>query len=155
VATLDAYVSYDPMSLFSLLNYLAEGVDVVNGSPYAKRGRVENVSWRRVLLSKIANRLYALVLGSRLTSLTGICRVYRLFCLSDLKFSHGGFASQAEVLGKLILSEKRISKVPVTLSGRITGHSKFKFKVVFDHVLLMLEFLSVQLTHGIRHTFEQ
>src|SRR5207247_1582762 len=77
VASLDADCTYEPTQLLSLLKLLTEGVDVVVASPYHPGGKVVGVPRWRLALSRLASRLYGLVMRNQLDTYTSCVRIYR------------------------------------------------------------------------------
>ena len=150
VASIDCDCTYDPHELGAIIPLLADGVDVVTGSPYHPRGAVRNVPRWRLSLSKGASALYRLVLRQRLHTYTSCFRVYRRSAVAGLELRHGGFLGVAEMLGRLDLAGSRIVEYPTTLNVRVLGHSKMKVvRTVSGHLRVLGELAYLRL-RGVR-----
>src|SRR2546423_9762367 len=112
VASLDADCTYDPQQLASLLARLADDIDVVVASPYHPAGRVEGVPRWRLALSRLASRLYGLVMRNHVHTYTSCVRVYRRSSVVDLPVLHGGFVGIVELLWQADRPNGRIADRP-------------------------------------------
>ncbi len=138
VCSIDADCSYDPHELADMLPLLTEGVDVVTASPYHPDGGVLNVPRWRLVLSKIASRLYRLVFRHQLHTYTSCFRVYRRSVVAKVEVRRGGFVGLAEMLAQLEQGGARIVEFPTTLKSRLLGHSKLRVvRTAIGHLLLM------------------
>jgi dolichol-phosphate mannosyltransferase len=126
VASIDADCTYQPVQLVSLLGLLTDDVDMVVASPYHPAGKVAGVATWRLTLSRLASRLYALVLRNQLHTYTSCFRVYRKSAVVDLPLTRGGFVGVVELLWQLDRRGGRIVECPAVLSVRITGQSKMR-----------------------------
>lgn len=126
VASLDADCTYDPLQIVSLLKLLDDEVDVVVASPYHPAGIVAGVPRWRLALSRMASRLYAMVIRNRLHTYTSCVRVYRRSAVLDLPVSRGGFVGIVELLWQLDRRGGRIVECPAVLTVRTTGQSKMR-----------------------------
>jgi polysaccharide deacetylase family protein (PEP-CTERM system associated) len=146
VCSIDCDCTYDPHDLEKLVPQLAEGVDLVTGSPYHPEGRVFNVPPWRLTLSKMASSLYRIILRNKLHTYTSCFRVYRRSAVADLKLKEGGFLGVAELLGKLDLKGSKIVECPTTLEVRILGVSKMKIaRTITGHLRLLITFVAARL----------
>ncbi len=126
VASLDADCTYEPTQLVELLKRLSDDVDVVVASPYHPAGRVVGVPQWRLALSRLASRMYGLVMRNRLHTYTSCVRVYRRSAVADLRLSHGGFVGIVELLWQVDRRGGRIVECPAVLTLRATGQSKMR-----------------------------
>jgi len=126
VASLDADCTYEPTQLVELLKLLKESVDVVVASPYHPEGRVVGVPRWRLSLSRLASRLYGLVIRNQLHTYTSCVRVYRRSSVVDLHLSHSGFVGVVELLWQVDRRGGRIVECPAVLKVRTTGQSKMR-----------------------------
>src|SRR2546423_5300424 len=101
VASLDADCTYDPQQLASLLARLADDIDLVVASPYHPAGSVVGVPSWRLALSRLASRLYGLVMSNKLYTYSSCVRVYRRSSVIDLPPVQDGFAGIVELLWQL------------------------------------------------------
>ena len=79
IITIDADLSYNPSHIpklaYALLN--DETVDIVVGSPYMEGGKVKNVPFIRLFISKAANKFVGFSMPENLSTVTGVLRAYR------------------------------------------------------------------------------
>lgn len=140
VASIDCDCSYDPHELRSMVPLLAEGVDLVTGSPYHKGGVVLNVPQWRLALSRAASALYRAVTRQKLHTYTSCFRVYRRSAALDVELTHGGFLGVAEMIGRMDLRGSQIVEYPTTLNVRVFGHSKMRvLRTALGHLGLLSE----------------
>ncbi|MDX1948464.1 MAG: glycosyltransferase family 2 protein [Pirellulaceae bacterium] len=138
VASIDADCTYAPRQLTLLLPLLTDGVDVVVASPYHPRGRVAGVPPWRLAISKLASRLYRLVLRNKLHTYTSCFRVYRRASVAGLRLKSGGFVGIAELLCQVDQRGGRIVECPAVLTLRQTGHSKLRVvRTALAHLRLL------------------
>jgi dolichol-phosphate mannosyltransferase len=138
VASLDADCTFDPVCLLELLAQATPSIDVVVGSPYHPKGKVENVPAWRLVLSKGASWLYQRLMRSKLYCYTSCFRVYRVSTLRTVNVEAGGFVGMAELLWKLDRAKARMVEVPAVLNVRRYGQSKMRtLSVIGDHLKLM------------------
>ena len=150
VASIDCDCTYDPHELVHMLPLLAEGVDLVTGSPYHARGSVRNVPAWRLSLSKSASALYRLLLRQKLGTYTSCFRVYRRSAVLDIELDRGGFLGIAEMIGKLDLAGSMIVEYPTTLNVRVLGYSKMKvIRTIAGHLSLMVLLLRLRMGGGV------
>jgi dolichol-phosphate mannosyltransferase len=126
----------DPADIPRLLDKMAEGYDVVSGW---RRDRKDK-RVRRVLLSRIANRLISRVTGVSLHDYGCSLKAYRTELLSGIRLygeMHRFIPIYASWQGA------RVAEIPVTHHARRAGESKYGleriFKVVLD--LMVIAFL--------------
>jgi polysaccharide deacetylase family protein (PEP-CTERM system associated) len=138
VCSIDCDCTYDPHQLRRLIPMLTDGVDLVTASPYHAQGKVWNVPWWRLALSKGLSRLYRLVLNHQIATYTSCFRVYRRAAVIGLPVRAGGFLGVAEMLGLLDLSGGRIVECPAALEVRLLGRSKMKIaRTMAGHLRLL------------------
>jgi len=130
ITSIDADLSYSPDHLPRMLALLAErpDIDFVVGSPYAKGGAAIGVPWGRLMISKWGNRVLALAMPGGLTAVTGILRAYRREVLELLDLESNDKAIHLEIVSKALAAGFKPVEMPSTLTGRVRGKSKFRFK---------------------------
>lgn len=126
---LDADLSFPPEEIPKLLTcYEKNRPDCVIGSHLLNGGSFLNILLHyRLLITKVANALYALVLGTRFTAYTPLFRLYDAPSLRALPITSESYTVSAEIIFLLIKSKLSIEEVPVTLRARSIGISKMKF----------------------------
>lgn len=121
------------------------GVDFVIGSPNLGGYGAGIPGWRLVI-SKLANILYRVLLGRPITSINQIFRLYKTEQLKNLPLGATGFDINAEILFKLVFRGKTFVEVPAELTQRIYGVSKLNYaKEIRRHVILICKILKWKL----------
>jgi glycosyltransferase involved in cell wall biosynthesis len=138
VASIDADCTYEPVQLLSLLERFEDGVDMVVASPYHPEGQVVGVPAWRIAISKLASRLYRLVLRNQLHTYTSCFRVYRRSSVVHLPQTRRGFVGVVEMLWQLDRRGGTIVECPAVLTVRKTGHSKMRtLATALEHLRLL------------------
>ena len=153
VVTMDADLSHDPGILPQLLDALAHA-DVAVGSRYCRAGAlVENWSFHRLLISRLATALVRLCTGVTLSDPTSGFRCWNAALLRrvDLDAVHsGGFAFLYELLLHARRAGARFHEVPNVYRGRVHGESKLNLAIILEAVRLLPRLLSLRLAAGLR-----
>lgn len=117
-------------------------VDVVVASPYAKGGRLENVPFKRVLLSLLGNRILRLTVPLPITMLSGMTRGYAGDFIRNLSLEEDRKEIHLEIISKSVMLNARFSEIPAILRweppkpGVKKRKSKFKAKkLILSHLL--------------------
>ncbi|KAB8320229.1 glycosyltransferase family 2 protein [Tolypothrix campylonemoides VB511288] len=117
IITLDLDLSYSPEHIEQLLSKIRQTrAKVVLTSPYMKGGKVSNVPWLRLFLSVWANRFLSFATKGKLSTLTGMVRVYDASFLRSLNLRSTGMDINAEVIHKAMLLNAEIEEIPAHLS---------------------------------------
>jgi glycosyltransferase involved in cell wall biosynthesis len=138
VASLDADLSYSVDVLTSMLQALVEDpeADIVLGSQCMPGGRYENVPFVRLFYSRVGNIVLRASLPRRVYTSTSVARAYRRDVLRSLNLESDGKEIHLEILAAAMALGYRIVEIPVVLSARTKGHSKFKpRRTVQSHLL--------------------
>ena len=146
LAMLDADCTYDPLLPIAMLDLLTDDVEMVVASPYHPQGRVEGVPGWRLGLSRMASRLYGLVLRNKLATYTSCVRVCRKAAVVNLPVRNGGFVGIVELLWQLDCHGGKIVECPAVLKVRTTGQSKMR---VARATLAHLQLLSRAACHSV------
>lgn len=137
-ASIDADCTYDPTVLAPMLQLLHDDVDLVVASPYHPHGGVEGVAPWRLAISRMASRLYRLVMRNKLHTYTSCVRVYRRRSVVDLPVRSRGFVGIVELLWHLDRRGGKIVEYPAVLRTRKTGQSKMRvFRATLAHLRLL------------------
>jgi undecaprenyl-phosphate 4-deoxy-4-formamido-L-arabinose transferase len=130
IVTLDDDLQHPPEEIHKLLNKLAEGFDVVYGSP-----RVLPHSWGRNLFSRFTKRTLAYVMGLRTVQDIGSFRAFH----SKLRLAFEGYRNP-NVLIDVLLSwgTARFGVVQVEEEQRSLGHSNYNFLKLFQVAMKVL-----------------
>jgi dolichol-phosphate mannosyltransferase len=139
VIEMDADMSHPSDRLQELVR-MAESADLVIGSRYVAGGRTSGWTWRRETLSRVANVLAMVVLGTRVRDLTAGFRCYRATALRaiDLPTVHSnGYAFQVEMTHRILRAGLSVTEIPITFTERRAGTSKMSGRIVLEAVRLL------------------
>src|SRR4028119_1003701 len=147
IVTLDGDLQNDPADIPMLLAKLEEGYDLVSGW----RKNRQDAALTRLLPSKIANWLIALITDVRLHDYGCSLKAYRSELVADMNL----YGELHRFLPALAFIEgARITEIPVRHHPRRFGHSKYgldrTFRVIMD--LLTISFMKKFLTRPM-HVF--
>ena len=139
IITMDADLTFRPVDVLKLIEkYRETSADCISGSPYLEKGLMEEVTPFRLLTSRSVNFLYRMLLGSRITCVSPIFRLYRRSVLVEMTISSRNFEINAEIISKLLIGRKKVVEVPVPLLKRKYGESKINLKKEVKNYLLLL-----------------
>ncbi|MEM1973815.1 MAG: polyprenol monophosphomannose synthase [Thermoplasmata archaeon] len=139
---MDADLSHDPADIPKFIAKCEEGYDLVIGSRYT-RGTISVVGWdfRRLLLSKFANKYATTILGLRfLTDVTSGYRCYRRRVLENIdldRIKSNGYAFQIEMAYRTYQKGFRIGEIPIIFYERNSGSSKMSKKIIREAALMV------------------
>ena len=130
IVSIDADLSFAPNHIIDLINVLKNepDVDFVIGSPFVPGGIVQNVPFHRLWISKLGNKVLRYTMPNRIYYSTGVFRAYRRKVIDSLELESDDKEIHLEILSKAIALGYRVKEVPVVLTARTRGKSKFKFK---------------------------
>jgi glycosyltransferase involved in cell wall biosynthesis len=124
--TLDADMTFDPADIPKLMEKI-DDYDMVIGSPYIKGGGLEGVPWYREVISKLGNFVLTRSMPYNVKSTTTVFRAYRRELIDAIDIESDRMEINPEILAKAGSLGYRVMEVPVKLSTRIYGESKFNF----------------------------
>jgi glycosyltransferase involved in cell wall biosynthesis len=129
LVSIDADLSYAPVYILDLLDalYADPEVDFVLGSPYMPGGDTEGVDPRRLLISRLGNKVLQATVNRDVYTYTGIFRAYRRQVLETLELDSDGKEIHLEILSRALGAGYRVKEVPAVLRSRKKGRSKFRF----------------------------
>jgi dolichol-phosphate mannosyltransferase len=159
IVSIDADLSYDPRYIIDFVEALRkeQEIDFVIASPYMPGGDVQDVPLFRLCISKLGNKILRFAMPNRIYTSTGIFRAYRRKVLDSLELESDGKEIHLEILSKAIALGFRVKEIPVILTNRKRGKSKFKFRKttishlafsVFEKPMMIFGFIGI-LTLGI------
>jgi len=131
--------------------------DIVVASPNLPGGAYRNVPLKRVLFSKLGNRVIRMFMGDRVTMNTGMTRAYRREVIRSLPLSEDGKEFHLEVILKATTFGYRIREIPAILEWKQYKHSGERVerksssrvgKLVVSHSLFSLFANPVQYVWG-------
>jgi len=109
------------------LEPMQKGVEFIKGTRYAKGGRVEGVHWKRVLVSRVGNKLAQWLMHVPLTDFTNGFRAIKADIWGQLATTERGFAMLIE---EVYLAKRlgiSFAEVPYVLTARQEDSSQSKF----------------------------
>jgi dolichol-phosphate mannosyltransferase len=139
IATMDADHSHDPSDLPRLID-AAANADLVLGSRYVPGGRTQGWPIYRRSISRIGGIYARLVLGVRITDLTGGFKVYRMAALEALELDSiesDGYVFQIETTYRTLRRGFQVVEVPITFVDRVAGKSKLSRRIVAEAILVV------------------
>lgn len=124
---MDSDLSHKPEECYLFLEKIKkENCDLVIGSRYLKDSNVTNWSKKRIVSSKIINKMLNLILGINISDYTNGFRLYNrqaVKYLTKIEIKSKGFIVLSETAFKLKQKGFKISEVPTTFLERKYGQS--------------------------------
>ncbi|MCP4396642.1 MAG: glycosyltransferase family 2 protein, partial [bacterium] len=114
IISIESDLSWNTGGIMDILRKFEENptVDVVLGSPYMKGGRVENVPFRRLAISKFGNKILGMAMQGNFTMVTQMFRGYRREVLVALELEADRKEIHLEILSKAIAAGFRVVEIP-------------------------------------------
>jgi len=143
VVTMDADMSHNPKDIPRLLAE-SGNAELVQGSRYAKGGRIVGWGPYRKLLSWTANFLYRLAFGLKQREVTTSFRVYSRKCAQIVVNRVKADKYEFAIASALIINDYglRINEVPIEFVNRVQGKSKLKTAdIIYSVRYLLLTFI--------------
>ena len=129
IITMDIDLSYSTDHIEKMLNAIKEtNSDVVIASPYMKEGKVTNVPFKRILLSRIVNKFLSLLSYQKIHTFTGMVRAYNAKFLKNLSLKSQDFEINPEIIYKALLLRGRITEIPAHLDWSFKKVTRYKRK---------------------------
>lgn len=149
VITMDADLTFRPEDVAKLIEkYRETRADCISGSPYLEKGLMEEVTAFRLLMSRSVNFLYRTLLGTRITCVSPIFRLYKRDVLNGMAITSSNYEINAEIISKLIIGGKKVVEVPVPLLRRRYGASKINLlKEIKNYILLLYKIVKTKYLH--------
>ncbi|CRG96466.1 dolichol-phosphate mannosyltransferase, putative [Plasmodium gallinaceum] len=142
VIIMDADLSHHPKYINDFIEKQKEtNCDIVTGSRYNKYGGISGWSFKRVLISRVANFLSQFLLFINLSDLTGSFRLYRTETLKEIieKIEGKGYLFQMEVIVRANKLNKKIEEVGYVFVDRLFGKSKLSSYDIFQFFFGLLK----------------
>lgn len=124
--TMDADFSHNPRYIPAMIE-MSQVKHVVIGSRYVVGGGQRNCSWKRVLLSRVANSVARLLLGLKAKDATAGFRLYRREVLESIPLDQIFSSGYSFLVEMLFLCQRRgwqIGEVPIIFEDRRKGKTK-------------------------------
>jgi dolichol-phosphate mannosyltransferase len=141
--TMDADHSHDPKDIPRLLRQAKEGSDIAIGSRYCSGGEVKGWNFRRVMISRVANRITAGLVGLPINDFTSGFRCYSRKYIEKVlpKLHSETYEIQIETLRQARLHHAEVAETPITFTNRKMGKSKLTKNEILSFLLYMLRTL--------------
>jgi hypothetical protein len=135
VVVLDIDLSYAPEHVGLMLERMTRtNARMVLASPYMRGGRVVDVPWLRVVMSRVANWFLARASGQRISTMTCMVRAIDGRFLRSLHLRSTGMDVMPEMIHKAKLLRASIEEVPAELNwqrqNRVAGTRSSSLRVL-------------------------
>ena len=124
--TMDADFSHNPRYIPAMIT-LSEEKDIVIGSRYVKGGGSRDCTWKRVMLSRIANAVARTLLGLKAHDTTAGFRLYHRRVLESIPLDDIFSSGYSFLVEMLYMCQRRgwqIGEVPIIFEDRRKGTTK-------------------------------
>ncbi|SBT71508.1 dolichol-phosphate mannosyltransferase, putative [Plasmodium malariae] len=141
VIIMDADLSHHPKYIYNFIKKQKEtNCDIVTGTRYSKDGGISGWTYKRILISRVANFLSQFLLFINLTDLTGSFRLYKTEVLKEIiqQVEGKGYVFQMEVIVRAKKLGKYIEEVGYVFVDRLFGRSKLSSNEVFQYLIGLL-----------------
>ena len=133
VMTMDADFSHNPRYIPAMVE-LSRTKHVVIGSRYVPGGGQLDCTWKRVMLSKVANGVAKILLGLKAKDTTAGFRLYRREVLESIPLDQIFSSGYSFLVEMLFMCQRRgwqIGEVPIVFEDRRAGTTKISKNEVF------------------------
>lgn len=141
VFEMDSDFSHDPADLARLLGAVRDGgADLALGSRYASGGSIEAWGVGRRLISRGGSRYAQLVLGLKVSDLTGGFKCFRAEVLRTIELEtvrSRGYAFQVELTARAVSAGFNVVEVPIVFRDRVRGTSKMSARIALEAMVLV------------------
>ncbi len=116
IVTYDLDLSYSPDHIGLLLDKIIEtDAEMVIASPYMKGGKVTGVPKRRLLYSRVVNKMMSITSQKKLSTYTGMVRAFKAGFLKSLNLKAMDYEINPEMIYKAFILRARIIEIPAHL----------------------------------------
>ena len=113
IVTLDIDLSYSPDHVERLVEHIRKSpAKIVVASPYMRGGQISHIPWLRRTLSIWANRFLSYASDSKLSTLTGLTRVYDARFLRSLNIRALGSELNSKILHQASVLQAKVDQIP-------------------------------------------
>ena len=133
IMTMDADFSHNPRFIPAMIE-LSQKKHVVIGSRYVPGGGSLNCTWKRVMLSKMANMSAKALLGLKAKDTTAGFRLYRREVLASIPLDRIFSSGYSFLMEMLFMCQRRgwqIGEVPIVFEDRRKGQTKISRQEIF------------------------
>ncbi len=140
IVTMDADYSHNPQDISRLINAAKYGDDLVIGSRYCKGGKTVEWDPGRWIISRIANIIASMFIGTRIHDCTSGFRCYSMqYVRTVLRDLHSEtYEIQIETIRQAKLKRFQVKEIPITFMNRKRGKSKLskkEFKTFLSYII--------------------
>lgn len=145
---LDADFTFHPRYIPELVQFMKENEsDCVIGSPFLQAKDHQEIAFQRLLLSRVINKVYNILLRNGISASTSIFRVYLTSQLKNIELTSQGYAINAEILFNLVRNKRKICELATPLLKRAFGESKMNyFSESIDHLNVIYKIILWRIT---------
>jgi dolichol-phosphate mannosyltransferase len=150
IMTMDADFSHNPRYIPDMIS-LSKEKHVVIGSRYVAGGGSRHCTWKRVLMSRIANMVARTALGLQARDATAGFRLYRREVLASIPLNEIFSNGYSFLVEMLFLCQRRgwqIGEVPIIFEDRRKGKTKISRNEVFRAQYTVLRLVLRRLRGG-------
>lgn len=150
IITMDADHSHNPKDIPRLLNTARKGYDLVLGSRYISEGKMIGSSISRRFISRIANIIAGMTMGTRFHDCTGGFRCYsKQYVKHVLPSLHSQtYEIQIETIKQANLHSFSVKEVPITFMNRKRGKPKLSATEFRDFLTYVLKTGAESFSHA-------
>lgn len=133
IMTMDADFSHNPRFIPAMIA-LSQKKHVVIGSRYVPGGGSLNCTWKRVMLSRMANMTAKALLGLKAKDTTAGFRLYRREVLASIPLERIFSSGYSFLMEMLFMCQRRgwqIGEVPIIFEDRRKGQTKISRQEIF------------------------
>ncbi len=141
IITMDADFSHNPKYIPLLINKMKD-VDVCVGSRYVKGGKIKNWGIIRKAISRGANLLAQILLGSSVHDNTTGFRCYKSHVVKEIlnaNIHSNGYSFLVEIAYFLQKKKYKIGEIPLDFIDRRYGKSKISKKEIFQSAKMLFK----------------
>ncbi|MCS7129584.1 MAG: polyprenol monophosphomannose synthase [Candidatus Caldarchaeum sp.] len=147
VVSMDADGSHPPELIPELVKAVETQADVAIASRYVRGGKW-SASRKRMVISRGANTLARLCLGTKLNDMTSGYRAYSSKAVEHIlkKDFSKGYVFQVEIIHRLARAGFKIAEIPFVFRERVAGESKLSAAEIARFLFVCLRILASRLT---------
>ena len=116
IIVMDLDLSYSPDHIERMADILFDKhADIVIASPYMPGGKCTAVPKKRLMMSKLMNRMIRSSTPGKIYTVTGMVRAYKAEFIKNVSLKTSGYQINPEIIQKAIILRARILEIPAHL----------------------------------------
>lgn len=142
ICSIDFDLSYDASHITRMINEFKVNplIDLVLVSAYMPGGKTIGVSPLRLLISKLGNFVYRYAFSPKIYTSTCVVRAYKKEVIKSLWLDSDDKEIHLEIISKALANKYKHVEIPGTLTKRMIGKSKFKFRATsIKHLIFLIQ----------------